>query len=150
MIPAGLLHPQTDVALDLFFQEIDSGRYRPNASDRNLRPYERISAVWPEGPSQGKLHVFITLPDGQSPGSRVVGANGVCFTGIGLCPNPGYLMNLLPEDAQGLGVMEHLELRAHGYEVKPPEVDIVDDNGGVMEPFSRPRVRRPLSAYTPR
>ena len=95
MIPAGLLHPQTDVALDLFFQEIDNGQYRPNANDRKLRSHERISAVWPEGPSHDKLHVFIALPDVQSQGSPVVGA-GVCF--ILLCPKPGYLMNLLPED----------------------------------------------------
>ena len=149
MIPVGLLHLQTDVALEVLREAIFNGEYRPNASDRKLWPDELINAVWPEGPSHGKLHVFITLPDRQSSQfSPVVGAIGVCF--VRLCPKPGYLMNLLPEGAQGLGVMEHLELRAHGYEVKPPEVDIVDDNGGVMEPLSRPRVRQPLSTYTPR
>ena len=52
--------------------------------------------------------------------------------------------------AQGLGVMvHHSELRAHGYEVEPPEVDIVDRYGGVMEPLSEPRVRQSLSTYTP-
>ena len=61
MAPAGLLHPQTDVALEL----VENGQYRPDASDRRLWPNERISAVWPEEPSYDKLHVFITPPLGE-------------------------------------------------------------------------------------
>ena len=67
MAPAGLLHPQTDVALELVKGEIFNGQYRPNASDQQLpelRSRERISAVWPEQPSYDNLHVFITPPPG--------------------------------------------------------------------------------------
>jgi len=62
-----LLHPQTDVALELVGGEIFDGQYRPNASDQQLRelqPWERISAVWPEQPGYDNLHVFITPPPG--------------------------------------------------------------------------------------
>ena len=138
-----MLHPQTDVTLERLCEEIDNGQYLPNASDRKLWAHEIISACWPGGPSHNKLHIFISLPD-----RPIVGAIGVCF--IRLCPIPGYLMDMLPEDAEGLGVMEHPELRAHGYEVKPPEGDIEDGNGGVMEPLYRHRVRQPLSTCTPR
>ncbi len=64
MAPAGLLHPQTDVALELVEGDIYNGQYRPNASDRQLQSREQISAVWPEQPSYDNLHVFITLPPG--------------------------------------------------------------------------------------
>ena len=37
------------------------------------------------------------------------------------------------------------ELGAHGYEVKPPAEDIVDEKGGVRKAYSK--VRQPLSSY---
>jgi hypothetical protein len=84
MAPAGLLHPQTDVALELVEGDIFNGQYRPNASDRRLFPEERISAVWPEQPSYDNLHVFITPPPG---GERITFVTPPLSTHVGFSPS---------------------------------------------------------------
>jgi hypothetical protein len=41
---------------------IYAGKYRPNASDQQLRPIEKISQVWPAQPHDDHLHVFVRVP----------------------------------------------------------------------------------------
>lgn len=66
MTSTGLLHPQVDVSLDGVDgkeDEIYNGEYRLDpANVHPLRHRQKILDVWPELPSDGRLHVYVSVP----------------------------------------------------------------------------------------
>ncbi len=40
-----------------------AGRYRPNANDQGLNAWLNISDVWPQQPPNGRLQIFVDVPD---------------------------------------------------------------------------------------